>query len=136
MIYLKLFENFTRHKDWENPDENDNIFEIIFMSFLDISDKYNFEKVDDVNKSYINGTIYEIKYSKKREEYNLRIFFIDNLEGVSDDGRNLKKDLISDFHNFISHLESFGLKCIMTTESGSLILDFYISKTENISFFN
>jgi len=132
MIYLKLFENFSRHKDWKNPDENDRIFEIIFMSFLDISDKYNFEKVDDVYKSDINGTIYQIKYSTKREEYNLEIFLIDNLEGVSDDGRNLKKDLLSDFNKFISHLESFGLKCIMNRERGSLIIDFYISKNSNI----
>ena len=70
MNHLKYFEKYS-----------DQTYDLIYSNFLEIADDYNFTKVDDVFKSDIQDTVYEINYSNVHECYLIKIFFEDNLSG-------------------------------------------------------
>lgn len=115
MNHLKYFEKYS-----------DQTYDLIYSNFLEIADDYNFTKVDDVFKSDIQDTVYEINYSNVHECYLIKIFFEDNLSGVSDDNKNLSYKFISNLDNFSHSLMREDLEVKIDYFKGNLIMDIYI----------
>lgn len=122
MNYLKHFERYS-----------DQIYDFIYSNFLEIADDYNFTKVDDVFKSGIQDTVYEINYSNFHNCYLIKIFF----------DKFLLSSLTSKFRksldNFLHSLIREDLEVKIDHFRGSLIMDIYIrdfKKNESKSFYD